>query len=105
MEIAQCDQECILFLDINECTLGIAQCDQECILFLDINECTLGIAQCDQECILFLDINECTLGIAQCGQECINTAGSFFCTCSQGFKLRADQRACDGEENITMVLF
>lgn len=38
------------------------------------------------------DINECLSG--PCDQTCTNTAGSFTCSCTDGFTLEADGTTC-----------
>ena len=46
----------------------------------------------------FLDINECENAVL-CSQQCNNTEGSFFCSCSAGFKIGDDRETCEGTEN------
>ena len=48
--------------------------------------------------ILFflLDINECVEGLDRCDHNCTNTAGSYFCTCKDGYELESDNYACTG---------
>ncbi|NWI34984.1 EGFL7 protein, partial [Sula dactylatra] len=40
------------------------------------------------------DVDECAGQSHGCGQLCINTAGSYRCTCQDGFSLAADDKAC-----------
>ena len=41
------------------------------------------------------DINECTEGgDSRCEQVCINTAGSYACTCAEGYALNDDVFTC-----------
>ncbi|KAL5497164.1 hypothetical protein EMCRGX_G013588 [Ephydatia muelleri] len=40
------------------------------------------------------DINECALQSTGCSQLCINTAGSFMCRCTSGYKLAYDDKTC-----------
>ncbi|XP_054705168.1 epidermal growth factor-like protein 7 isoform X5 [Grus americana] len=40
------------------------------------------------------DVDECAGQSHGCGQLCINTAGSYRCTCQDGFSLAADNKAC-----------
>jgi len=42
-----------------------------------------------------IDINECELGY--CNQLCNNTAGSFICSCQDGYALGSDNRTCTGK--------
>lgn len=44
------------------------------------------------------DINECRRYPGRlCGHKCENTPGSYFCSCTVGFRLSADGRSCEGE--------
>lgn len=44
---------------------------------------------------LFLtDIDECSEGTSNCAQECTNTAGSFECSCREGYLLASDKHSC-----------
>lgn len=44
------------------------------------------------------DINECRRYPGRlCGHKCENTPGSYFCSCTVGFRLLADGRSCEGE--------
>ena len=44
------------------------------------------------------DINECRRYPGRlCGHKCENTPGSYYCSCSVGFRLSADGRSCEGE--------
>lgn len=43
------------------------------------------------------DINECRRYPGRlCAHKCENTPGSYYCTCTMGFKLSADGRSCEG---------
>ena len=44
----------------------------------------------------YSDIDECVQG-AGCSQNCNNTAGSYFCTCMDGFELESDNHTCAGD--------
>ena len=48
----------------------------------------------------FKDVNECTKLISGCNQECTNTNGSYKCSCYSGYRLRVDQKICEGERII-----
>ena len=52
-----------------------------------------------------LDIDECTNGVHDCHQDadCENTAGSFTCSCEDGFA--GDGRQCTGEISLLNILF
>lgn len=44
------------------------------------------------------DVNECRRYPGRlCGHKCENTPGSYFCSCTVGFRLSADGRSCEGE--------
>ena len=43
---------------------------------------------------LALDVNECLS--SPCGQTCTNTAGSYQCSCNDGYELDDDGRTCNG---------
>ena len=49
------------------------------------------------------DINECVEGLDGCDQVCTNTAGSYFCTCMDGYELESDNRTCTGTYIRTYV--
>ena len=42
-----------------------------------------------------IDINECTS--SPCDHTCTNTAGSFVCSCDDGYVLDSDGLSCNGE--------
>ena len=44
-----------------------------------------------------IDINECLENNGMCEDICINTEGSFYCQCSTGLALSADNRTCEGK--------
>ena len=46
--------------------------------------------------IVLLEINECEENTDQCSQNCENTAGSYTCSCRQGYTLSSNGRTCDG---------
>lgn len=64
-------------------------------------KCDLGFTPnlFETDCI---DINECLLERNPCEQNCFNTVGSYFCTCSDGYKLSLDKNDC---EDIDMCEF
>lgn len=44
------------------------------------------------------DVNECRRYPGRlCGHKCENTQGSYYCSCSAGFRLSADGRSCEGQ--------
>lgn len=44
------------------------------------------------------DINECRRYPGRlCGHKCENTPGSYYCSCTMGFRLSSDGRSCEGE--------
>lgn len=43
-----------------------------------------------------LDIDECSSSNGGCEHTCVNTDQSFYCTCRQGYTLKADQQTCEG---------
>lgn len=46
---------------------------------------------------IIADINECRRYPGRlCAHKCENTPGSYYCTCTMGFKLSADGRSCEG---------
>lgn len=48
-------------------------------------------------CLLFSDINECRRYPGRlCGHKCENTPGSYYCSCTIGFRLSSDGRSCEG---------
>ena len=47
--------------------------------------------------MFYSDIDECIQGLAGCSQNCNNTAGSYFCTCMDGFELGSGNHTCTGD--------
>ena len=43
-----------------------------------------------------LDNNECLNQNGNCSQNCINTAGSYLCTCLNGYILNINGKMCNG---------
>ena len=37
------------------------------------------------------------MGVNDCQQTCINTAGSYYCDCTDGFQLDSDSHRCTGK--------
>ena len=48
--------------------------------------------------IFHSDIDECVQGLAGCDQNCTNTAGSYYCTCMDGYELESDNHTCTGDD-------
>ena len=46
--------------------------------------------------IFYSDIDECVQGLAGCDHNCNNTAGAYFCTCTDGYELESDNHTCTG---------
>jgi len=44
--------------------------------------------------LISADIDECLS--SPCGQICTNTAGSYQCSCNNGYELDSDGITCDG---------
>ena len=44
-----------------------------------------------------IDVDECAEGVHDCDQECINNAGSFTCSCANGYELAEDGYTCNGK--------
>ena len=53
--------------------------------------------------IFHSDINECVQGLAGCNHNCTNTAGSHFCTCTDGYELESDNHTCKGDDYNQLV--
>ena len=43
------------------------------------------------------DINECNSNNGGCAQNCHNTAGSYNCSCNNGYYLAGNGKNCNGE--------
>ena len=50
------------------------------------------------------DIDECGLGIGKCQHICHNTAGSFYCSCNDGYTLESDGINCAGKLTLQMYI-
>ena len=45
-----------------------------------------------------IDIDECMEGSSGCSDQCYNEVGSFYCSCSDGYKLSStDNKTCQGK--------
>ena len=51
--------------------------------------------------IFDLDVDECADGYGNCQHTCSNTAGSYKCSCNNGYRLKDDDHLCEGTELIT----
>ncbi len=51
-----------------------------------------------------IDIDECAIDNDLCGQVCVNTAGSYFCSCEDGFQLVEGSSQCEGIPIIILCL-
>ena len=47
-------------------------------------------------CLSFIDIDECAMDKGGCDHICTNFAGSFNCSCRDGFRLADDGLKCNG---------
>lgn len=45
----------------------------------------------------FQDIDECSINNGGCQQRCVNTEGSYYCTCSEGYRLHPNGKDCVGK--------
>ena len=50
-----------------------------------------------------IDIDECLVNNGTCENICINTEGSFYCQCSTGLELSADNRTCEGKLKLMSI--
>ena len=44
-----------------------------------------------------LDVNECENNNGYCEHTCQNVYGSYWCTCSEGFKVDSNRKTCSGK--------
>ena len=51
---------------------------------------------------MFSDVNECATLNGGCSQICTNIIGSYYCSCSIGYLLSADNRTCNGTYVISI---
>ncbi|XP_040914186.1 epidermal growth factor-like protein 7 [Toxotes jaculatrix] len=71
-----------------------AVCGQACVnggTCLRPNQCACPLGWTGHQCQT--DVDECSEQ-QPCAQECVNTAGSYRCTCRDGFRLAGDGRTC-----------
>ncbi|XP_035040211.1 epidermal growth factor-like protein 7 [Hippoglossus stenolepis] len=71
-----------------------AVCGQTCVnggTCLRPNQCACPLGWTGHQCQS--DVDECSER-RPCDQECVNTAGSYRCTCRDGFRLDGDGRSC-----------
>ena len=50
-----------------------------------------------------IDIDECVERLTLCDHNCTNTAGSYFCTCLDGYMLEMDNHTCAGNDYIFLI--
>ncbi|XP_048772936.2 hemicentin-1-like isoform X2 [Ostrea edulis] len=88
--------------DLDECRWNNGGCssNHECLNTVGSYHCAVVCKpgywrNRDRFCI---DIDECSENPLICGQHCKNTAGSYQCSCSLGFKLKSDGRCTDVNE-------
>ena len=103
-------------LDIDECTTGDHNCksNERCVNRLGrfTCKCISGFKSVNNTCegikyisysyiasylhtLLCIDINECNED-SDCDQLCTNTNGSYYCSCNEGYSLKADGKSCKG---------
>ena len=51
-----------------------------------------------------VDVDECATNNGGCHQTCNNTIGSFSCSCLTGWMLSANNKACDGEWYLNIII-
>jgi len=52
----------------------------------------------------FIDIDECG-DPKSCQDYCENTDGAYTCSCNKGYKLKGDERTCEGEVHSFLNMF
>ena len=50
-----------------------------------------------------LEIDECAHGTDRCQQGCTNTAGSYTCSCNEGYSLSSNGYTCNGMSEVDMM--
>ena len=45
-------------------------------------------------CVIWIDVQECKDHTDDCEQQCTNTAGSYTCSCMDGYVLNSDGKTC-----------
>ncbi|XP_030063503.1 epidermal growth factor-like protein 7 [Microcaecilia unicolor] len=58
----------------------------------DVHRCDCPLGWSGKSCQT--DVDECSSGSHACGHQCVNTAGSYQCTCLEGYRLSADGKSC-----------
>ena len=103
--------------DVIECTEGTHQCQQTCQNTIGSYTCGCNggftINNDGRSCngknfsshinlswlswFVCVDVDECSDGVDTCDQVCINTAGSYYCNCSVGYRLLSDSTICQSK--------
>ena len=109
-------------VDVNECQASNGGCDHVCNNTVGSFQCSCNsgyILSADgfrcsgkgvnhflleplQGCfclLIYPDINECEVSNGGCDHICTNTAGSFQCSCNQGYGLGSDGSSCTGKQS------
>ncbi|VDP15534.1 unnamed protein product, partial [Soboliphyme baturini] len=84
---------------LKTCSSGPGQCSFQCHAGPDGSFCI-----CPPGEYLVDNIDECK-DPWSCSQGCQNQKGSFMCSCTDGYQLRADKRTCKALGNETMRLY
>ena len=59
--------------------------------------CRLVATKATRYVFLYTDVDECAQNTDGCEQMCTDTAGSYQCSCRDGYRLGRDGRRCEGE--------
>ena len=49
------------------------------------------------------DINECSEGTDVCDHNCHNSVGSYYCSCSAGYRLHHDDTTCNSKLEAKLI--
>ncbi|XP_029466942.1 epidermal growth factor-like protein 7 isoform X2 [Rhinatrema bivittatum] len=65
----------------------------------DVNRCDCPPGWSGKSCQT--DVDECSRGSHACAHQCVNMAGSYCCTCLEGYRLFADGKSCHPIPKLT----
>ena len=90
---------CRLYVCVCVCVCYMYVC---CVYTIAV-DCFVTYTLYAVHCLSRSDVNECQHS-STCHQICSNTAGSYRCSCYNGYQLRSDQHNCEGTKIVVLCV-